>query len=292
MRYEAPEIARPGGRAARRRRPARRACWPAAPICWCRCATDMVDPELIVDIKRIAEMRQITEEARRLPRSAPPSPAPSSRSTRAQDGLARRGRGRQPDRLDPGPGPRHPGRQPVQRLAGRRQRAGADRGRRHGHDRRARRAGATCRSRTSCSGPRKLALAKGEIVVVVPAAAARRRARATPTCASSRAPRWTSPWSACGVSLTLDAGGIVHRRARVALGAVAPTRRCWSRRPPTALIGSTARRRRAASSSPRPRAPPASRSTTSAAPSSTAPRSPACSPRRTAADRARTRERN
>ena len=44
--------------------------------------------------------------------------------------------------------------------------------------------------------PRKLALTKGEIIVsfLLPATPAAHRA--TPTCASFRAPRWTSRWSA------------------------------------------------------------------------------------------------
>ena len=66
-----------------------------------------------------------------------------------EQGLARRGRGARPDRLDPGPGPRHAGRQPVQRLAGRRQRAGADRRRARSPSSSAPRAGARCRSRRS-----------------------------------------------------------------------------------------------------------------------------------------------
>ena len=44
--------------------------------------------------------------------------------------------------------------------------------------------------------PRKLALTKGEIDRLVPAAGQARAHRATPICASFRAPRWTSPWSA------------------------------------------------------------------------------------------------
>ena len=56
--------------------------------------------------------------------------------------------------------------------------------------------------------------------VQVPAAAG--RAPATPICGSFRARKWTSPWSAVGISVTLDAKGVCTA-ARVALGAVAPT---------------------------------------------------------------------
>ena len=51
--------------------------------------------------------------------------------------MARRRRGGQSDRLEAGAGPLHHRRQSLQRLAGRRQRAGAGRGRRQGVDRRA-----------------------------------------------------------------------------------------------------------------------------------------------------------
>ena len=47
--------------------------------------------------------------------------------------------------------------------------------------------------------------------------------RPTPTCASSRAPRWTSPWSASASASRSMQGGTCTA-ARVALGAVAPTR--------------------------------------------------------------------
>ena len=111
----------------------------------------------------------------------------------AQAGVAGRGRGGEPHRLDPGAGARHAGRQPVQRLAGGRQRARAHRGRggRHpgrsqgparppGRGRHARAPQARARARARSSSPS--------------CCRPGRRARATPTCASSRARRWTSPW--------------------------------------------------------------------------------------------------
>ncbi len=111
----------------------------------------------------------------------------------AQAGVARGDRGGQPHRLDPGPGARHARRQPVQRLAGRRQRPGAHRrrGGRHagrapgparppGRGRHARAPQAGAREGRDSSSPSCCRRA--------------RRARATPTCASSRARRWTSRW--------------------------------------------------------------------------------------------------
>ena len=71
------------------------------------------------------------------------------RARGAAAGLARHRRGREPDRLDPDPGPRLARRQSVQRLAGRRQRAAADRRAGDLRDRRLRAAGARCRSRAS-----------------------------------------------------------------------------------------------------------------------------------------------
>ncbi len=47
-------------------------------------------------------------------------------------------------------------------------------------------------------GPRKLSLGQGRVDRLVLPAAACRRARPTPTCASSLVPRWTSPWWASG----------------------------------------------------------------------------------------------
>ena len=82
-----------------------------------------------------------------------------------------------------------------------------------------RRAGATSRSRTSCSarGSSRSPRASSSCPSFCPRAP---RARATPTCASSRARRWTSPWWASGVNLTVDGKGVITA-ARVSLGAVA-----------------------------------------------------------------------
>src|SRR4026208_920065 len=97
---------------------------------------DVVDPDLIVDIKRIPETRAVTEEkggwrigAAVTGAGLKEHPRPKEVSARgaeiegaaaAQKGLAGSDRARHPDRLDPGAGPGDARRQPVQRLAGRR----------------------------------------------------------------------------------------------------------------------------------------------------------------------------
>ena len=163
----------------------------------------------------------------------------------------------------------------MQRLAGRRQRAGADRRRRQGRPSSAPRAGATCRSRTSCW----------------PRASCRwPRARSSPRscCRPSRArtgdaylrfiPRTEMDIAVvgCGVCLTLDAKGTCTA-ARVSLGAVARASAAGGAGRRGADRHQGRRRGACRSSTPR-RAPPASRSTTSAAPRNTASRSRACSP--------------
>ncbi len=114
---------------------------------------DVVDPALIVDIKKIKETRAVTEEKGGWRIGAAVTGAELKEHPTAQAGVAGGDRGRQPHRLDPGSGTRHDGRQPLQRLAGRRQRPGAHRRGRRRHAGRAARADATCRSRTSCSDP-------------------------------------------------------------------------------------------------------------------------------------------
>ena len=140
---------------------------------------------------------------------------------RPQQGLARRGRGREADRIDPGARPRLDWRQPVQRLAGCRQRAGADRGR----ARSARVVGPNGTREVPVeqipTGPGKTSLAKGEIIVsfFLPA---------RPPHSGDAYQRFTPRTEmdiavvGVGVSLTLDNGGTCTA-ARVALGAVAPT---------------------------------------------------------------------
>ena len=111
--------------------------------------SDMLDPELIVDIKKIVETRSVTQEKGAWA-SAPRSPRRAQGKRRAQKGLARRGRGGQPHRVDPGPGPGDHGREPLQWLAGGGQRARIDRGRGPRHGGRAEGKARASGSRTSC----------------------------------------------------------------------------------------------------------------------------------------------
>ncbi len=158
--------------------------------------TDLVTPDDLIDIKRIAGVQR--DRARGGWRLADRRCGQRRRVERACQGqarLARCGRGAGSDRLDPGAGPRDADRQPVQRLARRRQRAGDDRGGCLGDGGRARTASARSRSRMCRPGrarPRwRRARWCGPCICLRAA-----RTAATPTCASSRAPRWTSRWSA------------------------------------------------------------------------------------------------
>ena len=180
---------------------------------------DILDPDLIVDIKKIAETRAVTEEKGGWRIGAAVTGAELKEHARAQEGLARRGRGRQPDRLDPGAGPRHPGRQPLQRLAGRGQRARAHRGGGGGHPGRAQGPARPPGRGRHARAPASWRSTKGEIVAsfLLPPRPAR----------SSDAylrfiPRTEMDIAVvgAGVSLTVDGAGIVTA-ARVSLGAVA-----------------------------------------------------------------------
>ena len=178
-------------------------------------------PALIVDTKKIPGISGIRERERRL-RHRRRNVRRSDRRVRStQARLARSGRGHQPDRLDPGPGPGFARRQSLQRIASRRQRSGADRRARDLRGRRQQRTSARFRSRASSPGraaPRSRATSSSSSFTCRSA----RRARRTLICASSRAPRWTSRWSAPAVNVTLDASGVCTD-ARIVLGAVAPT---------------------------------------------------------------------
>ena len=87
-------------------------------------------PDLIVDTKKIPGIIGIREEGGGFVVGAAHTGRRGRGACRHEQGLARRGRGARPDRLDADPGPLLAGRQSVQRLAGRRQRAGAVRRRR------------------------------------------------------------------------------------------------------------------------------------------------------------------
>ena len=94
----------------------------------------VLKPGVIVDIKKIPEMMAIEQTADggfRIGAAVSGMALAEHKSVR--QGLARRARGRQPDRFQAGAGPRVRRRQSLQRLARRRQRARDGRSRRHRH---------------------------------------------------------------------------------------------------------------------------------------------------------------
>ena len=181
-----------------------------------------VKPELIVDTKKIPGHHRASARRTAASSSAPRPPARWSGARRPEPRMAGRGRGARPDRLDPGAGPLLAGRQSVQRLAGGRQRAGADRRRRHLRHRR--RPGTRARFRSSRSRPAPAAPpwpGTSSSWSSSPAAAA----GAVGDAYLRFIPRTEMDIAVvgCGISVTLDDERRLHRRARVALGAVAPT---------------------------------------------------------------------
>ena len=122
--------------------------------------------------------------------------------------------------------------------------------------------------------PRQLALTKGEIIAsfILPP-----QAKGSADAYLRFIPRTEMDIAVvgCGVCLTVDDKGVVSR-ARVALGAVA-ARRCSWRRLPRRCLAARSTMPRCASSMRQP-ARHASRSTTSVAPRNTASKSRACSP--------------
>ena len=223
------------GSATRRRRRSMRPSrlWPAPPVwrrscragptCWSRCRVGRLKPDLIVDTKQIPGHHRDPRGRRLLrDRRRDPGRHAQRRTQRLEQGLARHRRGRRPDRLDADPGPRLDRRQSVQRLAGRRQRAG-------GVSPRARSPSSPARNGRREVPVEQIVTGPGPHLARTRASSSsssssrsRSRASATPICASSRAPRWTSRWSAAAVNVTLDADGTCTD-ARVVLGAVAPT---------------------------------------------------------------------
>ena len=157
--------------------------------------TDVIEPDLVVDIKKIAELRTIKEEAGGLRIGRGRDRRGAERACQTESDLAGHRRSREPDRLDADPGPRHARRQPVQCLARRRQRASAHRRRRQGRDRRPERP-ARNPGRGRRHGRAQAVARQGRVRHLVPAAAEGRARAATPTCASSRARKWTSRSSA------------------------------------------------------------------------------------------------
>ena len=132
----------------------------------------IVEPDLVVDIKRIPGMQPDRAGEGRLSHRRRRALRRARRARGADEGLAGRGRGGEPDRLDADPGPRDDGRQPVQRLAGGRQRAGADRAGAIGRHRRPERPARGAGRGRSPPAPGKTSLAKGEFVVSIFAAGA------------------------------------------------------------------------------------------------------------------------
>ena len=158
--------------------------------------TGRAKPDLIVDTKRIPGMIGMREESGGFVIGAATPGAELGEHPGLEEGVAGRGRGGEAHRLDPDPGPRHAGGQSLQRLAGRRQRAGDDRRRASPASSPDRTGGARCRSRRSAPAPGKTSLAQAARSIVAFKLPPRPPRSATPICASFRAPRWTSPWSA------------------------------------------------------------------------------------------------
>ena len=134
-------------------------------------------------------------------------------------GMARRDRQREADRIDPGEGTRDRGRQSVQRLAGRGQRSRPDRRRCDRAASSGPRAGARCRSRRSPPdrARRRSPRARSSRRSCCRSA---RRVRAMRICASSRAPRWISRSSARASISRWTTRACAPRRGS-AIGAVA-----------------------------------------------------------------------
>ena len=178
-------------------------------------------PELIVDTKKIPGISGIQRAGRRLRHRRRDARRGDRRKRSAPAGLARGRRGHQPDRLDPGAGPRVARRQSLQCLAGGRQRSGADRRARdlrgRGQQRAARGAGGEHRHRSGAHLARAGTSSSSRFTC-----RSARPARPTPTCASFRAPRWTSRWSAPGSTSRSTRAASAPTRG-VVLGAVAPT---------------------------------------------------------------------
>ena len=197
------------------------ACSPAAPTCWCRCAPGAPPPRVFVDVKRIPEIDAHRAAARdELWLGAAVSAAAiveHAELGRLWPGLVEavdligstqiQGRASVGGNLCNA----SPAADTTPALCAV---VGALRDRRPA--RRARGSGRGVHDRPGRDRARARRAA-GRLPHPAPAP----RARATPICASSRAPRWTSPSWARACRVALDAAGRCTG-ARVALGAVAP----------------------------------------------------------------------
>ena len=178
-------------------------------------------PSVFVDVKRIPELMRISVDEGGATIGAAVPAADICAHPDDPAALARAGRSRAPDRLDADSGSQQPRRQPVQRVAGGRLDLRADRERGQSRDRRSGRASARCRSSSSASRRAGRCSSAGELLVSV------RLPRPAPLTADAYLrfiPRTEMDIAVAGagVSVTLDANGIVHGRAR---GASVPLRR-------------------------------------------------------------------
>ena len=160
-----------------------------------RLRTGFIEPDLVVDIKRIAGMREIASAAGGFRIGAAVCGRGARRACQAEKGLAGRGRGRQPHRLQAGSGPRtmagnlcnaSPAADSVPALvaAGAKAVIVGPKGKR------------TIPGRAGAGGAGQDLAQEGRDRRERSFCPSARRARAMPICASSRAPRWISPSSA------------------------------------------------------------------------------------------------
>ena len=152
-----------------------------------------IEPDLVVDIKRIKPMSEVRKSASGFEIGAAVPCCKLGENSALQEGLAGRRRSRQSHRLEAGSGPLHHRRQSLQCLARRRQRAGPGCRRRQGRDRRAEEeAGHSGRA-----GPGRLPAApRSPRARSSPRSSCRsaRRAAPMPICVSFRAAKWTLRW--------------------------------------------------------------------------------------------------